>query len=566
MKLSLGKALNLGRYHHKCGDLIKAKNLYTAVLKAFPDNKTAQASLRKIELELLATQAPEHEQLLVDKVRRLYDAAKMEPAKLAARELISLKPDHPIAWSILGGAELALDNYRQAETAFRKVLSLLPDDPHVCNNFATTLNANYKYHEAIEYFQKATKVKKDFIEPYIGLANALQSINRLDDAVFAINGALRINPADGRALNILGTIQLKRGNNQEAVNALQKAIESPNYNSDAHRQLSQLIHYKEGHPHIIQVEKIIKNATLTRYETCQLHFAYAKMQDDLGYLEQAFQYYSSAGKIRKEMLGYNIAHDVDHFEEIKNYYGSIREFANIEWRSEPNRHPIFIVGMPRSGSSLLEQIISSHSRVSAAGELSYVHNAGKQLVEKKLHDIRNLKILRDHYIEKLEKIGRCSDFVTDKMPHNFKYIGIIKKIFPNSQIIHIKRDAGAVCWSNFTQYFPAPELAYSFDIDDVVKYYKLYADLMDFWRSEFPNDIYEIDYDQLVSDPEPHIRSLMSHLGLDWEDACLAPHENQRIVFTASREQVKKKIYTGSSLAWKKFEPYLDGAFDELYQ
>lgn len=566
MKISLNKALNLAEYYIKRGDLTKAEHLYMSVLQDFPKNEKARTAVTQISLQKSQSKAQLDEKLFIDKLRSLYQHSKMEEASVLANKIISLNPDIPIVWSILGGAELALANHAKAEIAFRKLITLLPNDPNVANNLAAALVANGKFNEAINSYQKAINLKKDFLEPYIGLANCLQSENRLDEANLAINRALELHPSDARALAILGTVKLKQGANEEAIAALQKATVSTPFSSDAHRQLSQLIRYDCGNPHIVQVEKIINTANLTLYEQCQMHFAYAKIQEDLENYALAFQFYHTAGQFRKKVLRYDIKRDIEHFNCIKNHFQAIKCVLNLEWNKEDSIVPIFIVGMPRSGSSLLEQIISNHSQVIAGGELPYLGTVAKQLIKKNLYDVANLKISRDHYIQKMADIGKGAGFVTDKMPHNFQYIGIIKTILPTAKIIHIKRDPGAVCWSNFTRYFPAPELAYSFDIDDVVKYYKLYADLMDFWRSEFPNDIYEIDYDQLVSDPEPHIRSLISHLSLDWEDACLAPHENQRIVFTASREQVKKKIYTGSSLAWKKFEPYLDGAFDDLYQ
>lgn len=566
MKLSLNRALKLAAYHHKRRDLVRAEQLYKAVLKSFPDNEIARVSFENISSELLYWKAREHEQTLVAELRDHYQQSRMEQARSAASELISLNPNLPIAWSILGGAELALGNNSQAETAFRKLKSLLPDDPSVANNLATALMANEKHHEAIEHFQFALEIKGDFLESYIGLAKCLNWQNRVEEAIVAIEAALNLSPIDGRALAILGTIKMKQGKTEEAVIILQKAVASTVFSSDAHRQLSQLVKYEEGHAHIKQVEDILTAANLTSYDLCQMHYTYAKIKEDLGDFERSYHYYCTAGQLRKNLLGYNISKDIEYFVRIKSHFRKIREIKNTEWNVISNVNPIFIVGMPRSGTSLIEQIISNHTQVVAAGELHYVGTAGKQLVNKNLFDLENLTILRNFYINKLNLIGDGAKFVTDKMPHNFQYIGIIKIIFPDAKIIHVKRDPGAVCWSNFQRYFPAPDLGYSFDINDVVKHYRLYADLMNFWKAEFPEGFFEVDYDQLTINPEIHIRSLLSYLCLNWEDSCLAPHENRRIVWTASREQVKEKIYTGSSQAWKKFEPFLNGAFDELYR
>lgn len=566
MKLTLNKALNLADFHRKQGHLQKAEKMYQAILKTFPDNTVAKLALSNIATELEAKQHQLREVKLVEELRDLYLTKDMQKAVTAAEELILLSPDLPIAWSILGGAYLSLGNNVQAEIAFRKLKTLMPTDPYVANNFATALVANNKPHEAIEHFQTAIKYKADFLESHIGLANCLQTENRLSEAGTSIQSALELSPDDGRALNILANIKMKQGETGEAVNALQKAINSNVFSADAHRQLSMLIKYEPEHAHIKQVEEILANHKLTPHERCQMSYAYAKINEDIGDYEKAYHYYASAGQLRKEMIGYKIEGDIEYFSNIKKHYMEISKIRCADWNVDLDVSPIFIIGMPRSGTSLLEQIISNHSRVYAAGELHYVGQAGRQLVAKNMLDIDNLNILRNFYIKKIKNIGVGHEFVTDKMPHNFWYVGIIKTIFPYARIVNVKRDPGAVCWSNFQRYFPAPELGYSFDINDTVKHYQLYIDLMNFWHNAFPNEIYEVDYDQLTVNPEVHIRSLLNNLGLDWEDACLAPHKNQRVVLTASREQVKEKIYTGSSQAWRKFEPYLGGAFDVLYE
>jgi hypothetical protein len=154
--------------------------------------------------------------------------------------------------------------------------------------------------------------------------------------------------------------------------------------------------------------------------------------------------------------------------------------------------------------------------------------------------------------------------VTDKMPQNFLYIGLLLKALPEAKVIHVQRDPAATCWSNFKHYFDGKGLGYSYDLIDTVNYFKLYQDLMEFWDQQYSEHIYNLDYEKLTLEQEPETKKLIEHLELDWEDNCLSPQENKRSVRTASQQQVRQKVYSGSSQAWRKFEPYLKGVFHEF--
>jgi hypothetical protein len=171
---------------------------------------------------------------------------------------------------------------------------------------------------------------------------------------------------------------------------------------------------------------------------------------------------------------------------------------------------------------------------------------------------------RQKYLSELTKISSGKRFVTDKMPQNFLFIPLICATFPDAKIVHVKRDPAATCWSNFKQYFVTKNLGYCYNLQDVVEYYNLYKDLMMLWQSQYGDRIYHLNYENLTTDQEKETRELIKHLNLDWEKACLSPHQNKRSVRTASEQQVRQKVYQGSSDAWRKYEPFLNGAFDSL--
>ena len=221
--------------------------------------------------------------------------------------------------------------------------------------------------------------------------------------------------------------------------------------------------------------------------------------------------------------------------------------------------------MPRSGTTLIEQIISSHSKVTGAGELRYVAQHGFDLATG-AHPINasSLFKFREKYLSELAKVSNGNVYVIDKMPQNFRFIALICAALPEAKIIHTSRDPRATCWSNFKQLFASENLEYCYDLEDVVSYYKLYNDLMKFWQSSYSNKIYNLDYEKLTTNQNYETRKLIEYLNLGWEEACLAPHRNKRSVRTASQQQVRQKVYQGSSEAWRKYEPFLDGAFESL--
>jgi hypothetical protein len=214
---------------------------------------------------------------------------------------------------------------------------------------------------------------------------------------------------------------------------------------------------------------------------------------------------------------------------------------------------------------LIEQIVSSHTQVTGAGELGYLSRFGIKLVAGlTAPTVDAVSVFRKRYITELAKKAIGQAFITVKMPQNFQYIALICAAFPEAKIIHVQRNAEATCWSNFKQYFVSKGLGYSYGLGDTVKYYGLYIDLMHFWYPSYSDRIYNLDYDKLTENQEPETRRLIEYLALNWQDACLAPQKNKRSVKTASQQQVQQKVYQGSSQAWRKYEPFLDGLFDGL--
>ena len=419
----------------------------------------------------------------------------------------------------------------EAIAAFNKAISLKPDYAEAHNNMAVTLQKQGKLEEAIEAYKKAIAIKPDYAEAHYNMGVNIQEQGKLDEAIACYKKALSLKPD----------------------------------HVEAHRNLSNLVKYQPDDAQITLVREMMQRSDLKDDDRCHLHYTLAKMSEDVGDLDIAYDHYVAGGKLRKKLLSYDFKQDELIFDQTKNTAPKYKGFSLDTPIETTTNTPVFILGMPRSGTTLVEQIISSHSQVHGAGELPFLDRFGGALsLGNQIISSENVLQMRNAYLHELEKVSSGCQFVTDKMPDNFLRIGLILKALPEAKVIHVKRDPAATCWSNFKHCFTSTSLGYSYDLKDTVNYFKIYQDLMEFWDQQYSDQIYHLDYDKLTLEQEPETRKLIQHLGLDWEDNCLSPQENKRSVKTASQQQVRQKIYTGSSQAWRKYKPFLDGIFDQL--
>lgn len=520
----------------------------------------------------------------------------LSKAKDLALSITQHYPNYQFGWKVLGVIYMEKGEYSKAIEVNEKSIKLSPQDGEAYYNFAISLSANGRFKDSIESYKKAIIYKPTFIESYNNLGLTLNKLEKYADAKKVLLIGISLSP-NFASYNNLGNSHKELGENNEAIECYKKAILmnanyfegyfnlgiiysiigdikeatinfektiklKPDY-AEAYRLLSLLKKYTHEDNQIKELVNLYNNENLDDNKKTHLSFALAKVHEDLGDYEKAFNFYSEGNILRKKNLYYNSNNDIELFYNLKETYSIIKNinFNNI---TNYNKNLIFIVGMPRSGTTLIEQIISSHSCVFGAGELSHIENYSHKIAtDKNYVKLENLKDVSNHYIDKISNLSTNLNMITDKNPSNFRYIGIIKTVFPNSKIIHVTRNPAAVCWSNFKNYFSTNYLGFCYDLEDISTYYKLYLDLMNFWKSEVVNhNIYDLDYDSLTINQEDEIKKLINYLQLDWEDNCLQPHLNRRPVDTVSKVQVRKKIYTDSSNDWLKFESYLRGKFD----
>jgi len=425
----------------------------------------------------------------------------------------------------------------------------------------------YKNGETSQVYQLTTELLKQHSHNVIfwnliGIASL--ELNKFVEAIHAFQKATTINPKSAAFFNNLGTAFKNQGRTQDAAAAYKKAISLQPDFAEAHRQLASIQTYNESDAHFIEVKNLSDHTSLDISSKSKLNYALAKMYEDIGYLKYSFKHLKRANDLQKEIRQYQLEEDQSLFRKLVK---SSSQFSSCITHETKNLkyQPVFIIGMPRSGTTLVEQILSCHSEINGLGELNHVKNLGQDLcINTSEINERAILQFKHAYLAKLPAISEDISMVTDKMPHNFRFVPLICSAFPEAKIIHVKRDARATCWSNYKQYFPADDYRYTNDLNDCVHYYKLYQDLMEKWSKHFGNRIYELDYEKLVTDQEVETRNIIEHLALSWEDACLSPHLNKRVIKTASQQQVRRKVYENSSGDWKKYEKYLSGVFDNL--
>jgi len=392
-----------------------------------------------------------------------------------------------------------------------------------------------------------------------------------DRALQLLSKALELNAENPAVHQHLAVVHGRLGRFEQAVHHYREVIRlEPGY-AEAYFNLSRIISFEPGDPLMEAIERRLKEASNTDADLCFLHFAAGKFFDDTDQPDRAFDHYSSANAARKAR--FDIGATRQEFESIKR-------MLTAEWigshddQGSSSRIPIFIVGMPRSGTSLVEQILSSHPAVVAGGELHDIWEIVQALAQ---HDPARrpfpqclasmdapvLKECADRYLQRLSSLGPTAERVTNKNPTDFRYLGLIASLFPRARIVEVRRDPRDTCLSCYFQNFRNGQ-EYSFDLRNVGLYYRCYDELMRHWRATIPTQLHSVSYESLVAEPEPVIRELLAFCDLDWHPACVEPHKASGAVATASRWQVRRPIYSTALSRWKRYEAHLGPLLDVL--
>ena len=563
--------------HYENRRFNEAEKLALSITQDFPKYKYAwfvlgvalRATGRKSEaldanqvvVELSPQDAASHSNLGVT----LEELGRLDEAEASFNQAIVLNPDLASAHNNLGNTLKKLRRLNEAEASYNLAIALRSDYTEAHYNLGNTLKKLGRLDEAEASFNQAIALNPNLVEAHYNLGNTLKELGRFDEAEASYNKAIALRPDYAETHNNLGIMFQELGRLDEAEASYNQAITlKPDY-AEAHRHLALFKKFDAQDEQYSEMEKLYLDKNISEEQRCHINFGLAKACEDLGDFQQAFAHYSEGNDLRKKLLNYDINQDVELFRKIKSSYSQIAQNSIKLDKSSKNSLPIFIVGMPRSGTTLVEQIISSHLQVTGAGELNFATQFGAAIATG-ITEANNESLFdfRGKYFDKLKNLSNGNFIVSDKMPQNFRYIGLLAAAFPEAKIIHVKRNPAAVCWANYKQYFVSNDIGYCYAIDDLVSYHKLYENLMGFWTNTLSNRIYNLNYELLTVNQENETRQLIEYLSLDWDENCLSPQNNTRRVATGSNLQVRQKVYRGSSEEWKKYQPFLNGKFDDF--
>jgi len=537
--------LAAGLEKHRRGDIPAAVRDYQQLLREEPENWQA--------LHYLG-------------LARLQQGQLAEAERLLSRS-VAIEPGNANAWSDLGSTRVRAQAPQEALAPFSRALELAPEHGDALNNMARALRQLSRFDQARKLLERLVELQPGRAAPLRGLADVQNKCGDVDAAIETYQEALRLDPDDPRIRLGLGDACESAGRfrqaRQQYLAILRREPESP-------LALARLLQLREGEVAAELLEtaqRLAADPATPEDGRIRLHIALGYHADRAGEYPRAFQYLrrgydAQAARDPFDSDGYSRA--IDRLVETldRDFYASASN-SGLD-----SQRPVFVVGMPRSGTTLTEQILASHPRVAAGGEMSMLlkvsyqigelSRSGKPYPEGLLSTGRiALRRMGRRYLEQLDKVSAEADRVTDKLPFNFMHLGVIALLFPGAKIVHCRRHPLDNCLSCYFTSF-ADQIRFANRLDTLGRYYLDYHRLMEHWKAVLPIEILDLRYESLVDDTEGQVRRLLAHCSLEWDDACLDFHRTERGVRTPSRWQVRQPIYRGSLQRWRNYEEELE--------
>jgi tetratricopeptide (TPR) repeat protein len=475
-------------------------------------------------------------------------------------QLLRFDPRDAFAHNGAGIALARLARFAEAEDHLRRAIGIRESLPEAHFNLAGVLLTTGRFREAEMPLRRALKLKPDFLEARVTMGGTLVLIGRLPEARDSYEKALRAAPSDPVAIVGLGKIDALEGRFAEAEAAFRRALE---IEPDAHYALAALAGLRRMTPadsNWVKRAEQVAASGLARYDEAALRFAIGKYYDDVGDFPQAFRSYQRGNELhRMAATRYSKETHARYVDDlVRTYTGEALAHAR-EGMSDSDR-PVLVVGMPRSGTSLVEQIIASHPTAHGAGELEFwtgVVHKREQAVRSAMPGEAARHRLAREYLRVLDEHAPRASRIVDKAPMNADYLGLIHAVFPRARMIYLQRDPIDTCLSCYFQQFSAV-LNFTMDLSDLADYYREHRRLIAHWRAALPPEVFlEVPYAELVTDQEKWIRRIIEFAGLPWDDRCLDFHKTARAVTTASSWQVRQKIYKTSVQRWRNYEKFI---------
>lgn len=576
IQATLAQALTL----HQHGDVAAAEHLYRQILDRVPEQPDAlhylglaahQAGFPDDALRLMhrsLTLKPENAQFHNNLGAVLRQLARPEEAAAQHRHAVELDPEHADAWLSLGLALKELAAVTEAIAAFERALAIRSDFFVAHTELANLLREEGALEAAADRYRAALAVAPENPRAHNNLGIALRDLDESDGAEACFMQALTLDPNSAEALHNLGTLRADQGRFDEARTLYARAIEAQPRMTEAYVSHAAITRLEADAPELRELHKIALNLEAKpSARGASVHYALGKAHDDLGEHDRAFGHYLEGAHHKRATLRYDAAAQRRFFADMAAVFSA--DFVNRHaGAGVDTNQPVFIVGMPRSGTTLVEQILASHPQVHGAGELRLLRNAVQERLPSGAGEAEipaaiahmqaeDFAAIGDSYATELARRAPGATRITDKMPPNLMLVGLIHLALPEARIIHCQRDPLDTCVSCFSKLFGHGH-HFSYDLAELGEFHHLYQVLMRHWERVLPSGrMLKVRYEDVVADTETQARRLIAHCGLEWDDSCLRFHENERPVKTASLYQVRQPIYAGSVGRWRRYEQHL---------
>jgi tetratricopeptide (TPR) repeat protein len=587
VKLAPGAAIahsNLGIAWYDKGELDKAEACQRAALERDPRclaalnnlgsiarNRKDRASAASFYRRVLDLQ-PDHVESANNLGAVLVEMEDPEAGLRHLAEVLRLRPGFPEAHCNVGHALIALEDYPRAESAFRQALALRPDYAEALEGLARCAQERHQLDEAEACARQALALNERAATwVLLGGIHAEQSYTEPSRAAY--DRAIALQPDLVGAWMGKGHLLMEIGKLDEAEACFLHALALEPAAMAPRLALAQVRKTRPGDDNLAALEEVAKDiAAMPATRAISLHYALGKCYDDLKRHDEAFPHFLAGAALKRARMQYSAENNQLIAGNLRAQF-TPETLQRLQGAGNTDATPIFVLGMPRSGTTLTETIIASHPDVHGAGELpDLLHLIGRELGTPALGYPLNVRAmtpqyiasLGQRYVEQLRKRAPASPRITDKMPANFLAVGMIHLMLPNAKIVHVRRNPVDTCLSAFTKLFNRSQ-PQSYDLRELGRYYRDYLAIMAHWRAVLPADaFYEIQYEDLVANQEEESRKLIAYCGLEWDNACLDPHKTERTVKTASITQVRQPVYTSSVERWRVYEKFLGPLLEAL--
>jgi tetratricopeptide (TPR) repeat protein len=527
--------LDDGLRHHLAGRIKEAAVLYRRAIALKPDYLEAHNNLGVA----------------------LASMGKIDEAMARYRGVLSLDPDYADALGNLAAALLSKGKPTDAIAYYKRLLLLKPDHAAAHYSLGVALDAQGGTDAAIERYERAIALKPDYAAAHNNLAVALASKGNSSAALAHYRIAVASDPNHAEAHNNLGNLYRELGRFDDALAHYGRAIEIRPDSVEAHYHRAEIKSFRRGDPDLAALENLAAREDLPANEAPYVHFALARAFEDTGDYARAFGHLRKGNDSRRRQINYDEPRIARMFERIKSVFDRAL-LDRFEGSGDPSEAPIFVLGMPRSGSTLIEQMLAGHPQIHAAGELGDLEKAvGRPAPFPECvlaFDESALRKIGADYLARMPVLANGETRIVNKLPDNFLRIGLIRLILPNARIIHTMRDPIDTCVSCYSKLFASGQY-FTYNMGELGRYYNRYRELMDHWKSVLPREaMLEVSYEDVVNDVEGQARRLIEYCGLPWDDRCVNFHETSRPVKTASAVQVRKPLFRSSLQRWRKYE------------